>query len=141
MEYCKSQAGYFLRLFRGEDVIATIAAFVKERSLGGAFFTGLGAIEGVKLGYYDLHQKKYLDKEYPGDVELANMTGNVTYVDGEPFTHVHATIMTENFETASGHLFSAQVAVTVEVNLVATDTRMVREADPTTGLKLIKFEK
>ncbi|MFH2054981.1 MAG: PPC domain-containing DNA-binding protein [bacterium] len=140
MEYCKSQAGYFLRLMKGEDIPATIAKFVAEQKLGGAFFTGLGAIEGVKLGYYDLEQKKYLDQEYPGDVELANMTGNVTYVDGEPFTHVHATIMTGQFETFSGHLFSGVVAVTVEVNLVATATKMIREADKITGLKLIKFQ-
>jgi predicted DNA-binding protein with PD1-like motif len=139
MEYCESRAGYFLRLLRGEDIPATIAAFVAEKSLGGAFFTGLGAIEGVKLGYYDLEQRKYLERDYPGDVELANMTGNVTYVDGEPFTHVHATIMTDKFETFSGHLFSGVVAVTVEVNLVATDHKLTRETDETTGLKLIKF--
>ena len=139
MEYCESRAGYFLRLLRGEDIPATIAAFVAEQSLGGAFFTGLGAIEGVKLGYYDLEQRKYLERDYPGDVELANMTGNVTYVDGESFTHVHATIMTDKFETFSGHLFSGVVAVTVEVNLVATDHKLTRETDETTGLKLIKF--
>jgi hypothetical protein len=86
-----------------------------------------------------LHQRKYLDRDYPGDVELANMTGNVTYVDGEPFTHAHATIMTADFETFSGHLFSARVAVTVEVNLVATDHRIVREQDDETGLKLMEF--
>lgn len=141
MEYCKSNAGYFLRLLKGEDIPVTIAAFVKEQGLGGAFFTGLGAIEGVKLGYYDLEQRKYLEKDYPGDVELANMTGNITYLDGEPFTHVHATIMTADFRTFSGHLFSAKVAVTVEVNLVATQTKMTREHDDTTGLKLIKFHK
>ncbi len=139
MIYCTSQGGFFLRLMRGEDVLETIASFVKEQELGGAFFTGLGAVEGVKLGYYDLHQKKYLDKEYPGDVELANMTGNVSYVDGKPFTHVHATIMTEKFESFSGHLFSAKVAVTVEVNLIVTDYEMIRELDPETGLKLLKF--
>ena len=140
MEYCKSEAGYFLRLMRGEDIPATIAKFVADQNLGGAFFTGLGAIESVKLGYYDLEQKKYLEREYPGDVELANITGNVSYVDGEAFTHVHATIMTGNFETHSGHLFSGMVAVTVEVNLVATGTKMTREADERTGLKLIKFQ-
>jgi len=140
MEYCKSNAGYFLRLFKGEDIPGTIATFVKDKGLGGAFFTGLGAIEGVKLGYYDLNKRQYLEREYPGDVELANMTGNVTYVDGEPFTHVHATIMTNEFETFSGHLFCAQVAVTVEVNLIATETRMVRKPDQETCLKLIHFE-
>lgn len=141
MEYCKSQAGYFLRLQRGEDIAATIAAFVKEKGIGGGFFTGLGAIEGVKLGYYHLEEQKYLDEEYPGDVELANMTGNVTYVDGEPFVHVHGTIMTANFQTFSGHLFSAKVAVTVEVNLIITDVKMTREFDDETNLKLIKFHK
>jgi hypothetical protein len=139
MKFCKSHAGYFLRLERGEDVPGTIAKFIAQQKLGGAFFTGLGAVEGVKLGYYDLHQRKYLDRDYPGDVELANMTGNVTYVDGEPFTHAHATIMTADFETFSGHLFSARVAVTVEVNLVATDHRIVREQDDETGLKLMEF--
>ncbi|MCK4856578.1 MAG: DNA-binding protein [candidate division Zixibacteria bacterium] len=139
MEYCESEAGYFLRLIRGEEIAQTIADFVGKRGLGGAFFTGLGAIEGVKLGYYDLHQKKYLEKEFSGDVELANMTGNVCYVDGKPFVHVHATILTADFETFSGHLFSGRVAVTVEVNLVATSRRLTRQHDESTGLKLIKF--
>lgn len=135
------RAEYLIRLVRGEEVLPSIVAFCKEQSITCGSFRAIGAVEKSKIGYYDLSQKKYGQKEYPDAMEVASMTGNISLVDGEPFVHCHAVLSgivagTEN-QPIGGHVFEATVAVTLEVHLVAFNDSITRELDQDIGLKLL----
>lgn len=132
---------YVLRLERGEDVLASITKFCKQKGIGSGFFHAIGAVEQAKIGYYDLAKKEYGSKEYPAAMEVASMTGNIALVDDAPFVHCHAVLSgiapgTENLPVG-GHVFAATVAVTLEVHLVAFDERVRRSLDDEIGLKLL----
>ena len=132
---------YLLRLERGEDVLSSITEFCKRKGILSASFRAIGAVEKIRIGYYDLAVKKYGSKEYPDAMEVASMTGNVAQVDGQPFVHCHAVLTgitagSEN-QPIGGHVFEAKVAVTLEVHLVAFNENIMREMDDEIGLKLL----
>ena len=134
---------YILRLERGEDVLPAIADFCKRKGILSASFRAIGAVERIKIGYYDLPSKKYGSKDYADAHEVASMTGNIAQVDGSPFIHAHAVLSgivpgSEN-QPIGGHVFEAKVAVTLEVHLVAFNESITRELDNDIGLKLLKL--
>ncbi len=132
---------YFLRLERGEDVLSSITDFCKRKGILSGSFRAIGALEHSKIGYYDLSKKAYGNRDYPGAMEVASMTGNIAQVDGQPFVHCHAVLSgiapgTEN-QPVGGHVFEAKVAVTLEVHLVAFNENIARTLDGGIGLKLL----
>ncbi len=139
MQYLTTQekAHHILRLERGEVVHDTIVSFCKEHNIATGWFTALGAIEAIELGYYSLAERAYHFKKYDAAHEVVTMVGNAVRVDGEPFLHIHTTISDDTNATYGGHLKSAQVAVTLEVHLIELDASLERTLDSTIGLKLI----
>lgn len=131
---------YLLRLERGEDVLLAIAAFCKQKGILSASFRAIGAVENARIGFYNLAEKKYGDITYKEAREVASMTGNIAQVDGAPFIHAHAVLtdMSKN-ESIGGHVFEANVAVTLEVHLVAFNESISRELDADIGLKLLNL--
>ncbi len=147
----KSQ--HIIRLERGEDVFPMLTNFCERDGIESAVFSALGAVEKIKLGYYDLVTKQYGSKEYFDAHEVASMTGNVALVDpirepsasngagGKPFIHMHAVFSgiapgTEN-QCVGGHVFAATVAVTLEVRLTVFNEPLTRTLDKEIGLKLL----
>jgi predicted DNA-binding protein with PD1-like motif len=137
MKTFKTSTGYVVRLDPGEEILGTLTGFVIDEEIAGGTITGIGAVKNTTIGYFDLHRKEYSKRRFSDDMELVNLTGNVTWVEGEPFVHAHATISGPDFVAHSGHLFEAEIAVTGEFLLHPTDRRILRAPDERTGLKLI----
>jgi len=138
---CKQlESGYFLKLNRGDDVLDAFKTFALTKQLKSAFFTGIGALEDVKLGYYDLPTKTYLEKEFEGEWELLNLTGNITWKDGKFFVHAHVTLSDKEFRTIGGHLFHGKIAITGEFFVNISKIHLLREYDEETGLYLINLD-
>jgi predicted DNA-binding protein with PD1-like motif len=127
---------YMLRLERGENVHATIQAFCDQQGITSGWFTALGAINHVELGYYSLEKREYFFKHYQEDCEVVTMVGNCTLVDGVPFLHIHTTISDTENTVFGGHLKSADVAVTLEVQLDSFTEPIERTLNEEIGLKL-----
>jgi len=137
MQYRKVEAGYFLRLEKGEEILSSIVQFAaKEKIASGAFF-GLGAINNFELGYYDLKTRKYEKEKFEEDMEVGNITGNVAALDGKPFVHTHVTVSGKDLKAFTGHLFSAEVALTLELFVFTSAVRIERKMDPVIGLNLL----
>jgi predicted DNA-binding protein with PD1-like motif len=139
MTWFKNGPYYQLRLMKGEEVHAVLAAFVKGRRLKSGALIGLGAVEGIELGYYNLHRRQYVRRRFRGEHELAALVGNISSDGKEPVCHVHAVISDKRCVTFSGHLFRAVVAATCEVSILPGARRLVRRVEPDTGLKLLQL--
>ncbi|MEO0091665.1 MAG: PPC domain-containing DNA-binding protein [candidate division WOR-3 bacterium] len=139
MDILKVKNGYVLKLEVNEDIIAELKDFTKQKKIKGAFLFGLGAGKEITLGYYDPIKKNYHKRFFPEDYEFASIIGNIAYLDEEPILHIHCTISPNNFNTYSGHLFSAKVAATVELMVMPLDKRLLRKPDVKTALNLLSF--
>ncbi len=137
MQYRKVENGYFLRLEKGEEVVSSIVRFAaKEKIASGAFF-GLGAINHIDLGYYDLEKRKYEKEHFVEDMEVGNITGNIASLDGKPFVHTHVTVSGQDLKAFTGHLFSAEVALTLEIFVFTASAKIERKMDAAIGLNLL----
>ncbi len=131
---------HFLVLKRGEDLAAGITAYCDENRIRSAQVTGIGAVEDVELGFYDLEARTYLRRKLQGIYELLSLTGNITRVDGKAFLHAHAVLGARDYSCMGGHLFGARVAVTGEIVMVETHLALTRAMNEEVGLKLVVKE-
>lgn len=131
--------GFFLVFAQGEEFIATLKLFCQTNDFHWAQFSGIGAVEDVEIGYYDLPNRRYVFRQERGPFEVANMDGNVTELDEEPLIHVHGTLARcdDSLACIGGHIRRAAVALTLEVCLWQITQPLLRELDDNTGLNLI----
>jgi len=139
MKMVQIHNGYFLVFERGEEFFTTLTAFCNDNDVHWAQFSGIGAVENVEIGYYDLPNKQYVFRAEAGPFEVANMDGNVTEFDESPLIHAHAVLSRcdESLECVGGHLRRATVAVTLEVCVWQVTQPLQREFDEDIGLNLI----
>lgn len=137
MQYRKIENGYFLRLEKGEEVVSSIVQFAAKEKIGSGAFFGLGAINNIELGYYDLKTRKYEKETFEEDMEVGNITGNIASLDGKPFVHTHVTVSGKDLKAFTGHLFFAEVALTLELFVFAASPKIERKMDAQLGLNLL----
>ena len=84
--------------------------------------------------------KQYVDKVFEEQMEITNLTGNISSKDGEVYLHVHLTCSRRDYTCVGGHLLKARINGACE--LLVTDfglTSVGRRFDPETGLNLYDF--
>lgn len=141
MRFLATDKGHTIKLERGEELISTLTRFCADEGVRNAVFQGIGAVERVEIGYYDLGKREYYFKKDEGVFEVAAMQGNVALVDGKPFIHVHAVLSRcdESLACIGAHIKEAYVAVTLEIFMTPLDTSIERTLDEGIGLKLLSL--
>ncbi len=128
---------YLLRLERGEEVLETLKRFAAKERLSGASLTGLGATDDVTVSFYDLQERAYRPRRRTGCIEILSLTGNIAWRGDEPIAHVHLVAAHETEGAFGGHLVSARVSATVEIQIEPYATRLERALAPEIGLPLL----
>ena len=122
----------------GEEVGRGLFAFAHEHGVGGAYFTAIGALREVTLGYWDWETKDYCRIPLREQVEVLSLAGNVALnPDGSPKVHAHVVVGKADGTAHGGHLLEGHVRPTLEVILVESPQHLRRTYDATTGLALI----
>jgi uncharacterized protein len=137
MHHRETPTGYFLVLDRGEELIESLTRFAARTGVRAAALHGLGAVRSVILGFYDLERQGYVRQSWDEELEVASLIGNIAEVDGGPFPHVHGVFGRRDFSTLGGHVLQAEVAVTLEVQVVTAPEAMRRVSVDFCDLKLL----
>ena len=133
MQSRKVSGGWLIRLERGEEAIETLTSFVAKNKIPCGFLQGIGAINAVELGYFDLRQKKYRRKKIGKTVEVVSLLGNISWVDNKPFVHAHISVAGTDQKLMGGHFFKGTVAVTLEIYLLVVSRKLKRFHDSEMG--------
>src|SRR3989338_2567061 len=131
----RDKNNYILKFEIGERYPAVFIEFLKKNKIGGGFFYGLGAGTDPEVAFYDLKKEKYLTKRFKGDLEVLNLTGNISKLGKEIAIHQHVSLGKKNFEAVGGHLMNMRIGGTLEIFLTATPP-LKRAKDAITGLNL-----
>ncbi len=137
MQFQQFGDGYIVRIESGEPVIETLTAFLKEKGVQFANVSAAGAVEWVRLGYWNARTKAYQYREFAEQLEVVSFQGDCSLKDGEPFLHVHGVFAREDFTVWGGHVKEARVHPTLEVWLRIEPVPVHRVKDPATGLDLL----
>ena len=124
----------------GDEVMAGLLGFAKEKRLAGSHFTAIGAFHDVTLGYFDWHKKDYKKIPLREQVEVLSLVGDVALdEDGAPKVHAHVVVGRRDGTAHGGHLIEAYVRPTLEVILVESPRHLQRRHDRESGLALIRL--
>ena len=129
---------YLLVFHTGQEVMKGLLAFAKKYDLVAGHLTGIGALSGAVIGYFDPEKNTYLRHQEDGQTELLSLTGNLALNDNEPFFHIHVALGLRDGSARGGHLFEAKVRPTVELVLTTWPRPVRREIDHDTGLPLLE---
>ncbi len=123
----------------GDEAVAGLTAFAKEKKLGASRLTAIGGFQEATLGYFNLEKKDYDKIPVHEQVEVLSLVGDITLDDkGGPKIHVHAVLGRSDGTTRGGHLIEGRVRPTLEVVLVESPHHLRRKHDPQSGLALIQ---
>ena len=139
MDYRETPRGYFVRIDRGEEIVATLTRFLAERGVRCGAITGIGAVDSPELGLFTMTTKEYRRRRFAGEYEIVALTGNVSSLEGKPFAHLHGLFSDADCRVVGGHVFEAVVGVTCEIDLAVYPGEMKRLPDPATSLNLLDF--
>ena len=131
---------YVLSIDNHQEIMEALAHFCEKQKIKAGEITGIGAISEATFRFLDPATKKYVDKTFAEQMEITNLTGNISAKDGEPYLHVHLTCSRRDYTCVGGHLLSARINGACE--LIVTDfglTSLGRRPDAETGLNLYDF--
>jgi len=139
MEYRQFKDKYIVRLQRREEIIESLTKLCKENDIKLGRVTAIGATNKVKIGLFNVETKEYHSTELEGDMEITNLSGNISRKDGEVYLHLHITLCDKNNRAFGGHLNMAVISATCEMIIDVIDGYVDREFDDEVGLNLFKF--
>lgn len=139
MEYRRFKDKYVVRLQRGEEIIESLTRLCRENDIKLGRVTAIGAANKAKIGLFNVETKEYHSKELEGDMEITNLSGNISRKDGEVYLHLHITLCDKDNRAFGGHLNMAVISATCEMIIDVIDGYVEREFNDEVGLNLFKF--
>ncbi|HET7849523.1 MAG TPA: PPC domain-containing DNA-binding protein [Pseudolabrys sp.] len=122
----------------GDEVMAEIRAFARKERISAAQITGIGALSGAVLRYFDWETKEYRDIPVREQVEVASLVGDVALgPDGKPAIHLHIVVGRSDGSAMAGHVGEAHVRPTLEVIVNEAPDYLQKTHDEESGLALI----
>lgn len=139
MEYRKFKDTIIARIDKGEEILDSLKEIALKEKVRLADISALGAVREFTVGVFKTEEKQYHANEFFGDFEIVSLTGTITSMNGEFYSHVHMSAGNEKGEVFGGHLNRAVVSATCEMVIRIIDGEVDRCFDEHVGLNLLKF--
>jgi hypothetical protein len=133
-----SENDWLVRLDVGDEIVGSIMEFARQEGVKAASLRGIGAVGGLKYGYFDVDDKEYKVAEESISLEIVSLVGNLARIDGEPILHAHIAVGFPDMSIRGGHLVEGTISVTGEIFVRIYDVGIERGKDEQFGLNLIK---
>lgn len=128
-----------IRFDSGEHIATSLLAWLKTEGIGYATMTGLGAVSGATVSYWNAETREYEQHQLDEQMEVLSLIGNVSIKEGEPFTHIHVTLGRRDLSIVGGHFNDATVHPNIELWVRPEAGAVERVLDETCGLYLMKL--
>mgnify|MGYP004470097563 FL=1 len=139
MEYKKFGNTIIARLDKGEEVLEKIKEISLHHKIKLASVQALGATNDFTVGVFKPEEKKYYANTFQGNYEIVSLTGTISTMNDEFYTHIHMSAGNEKGEVFGGHLNRAIISATCEIVITIIEGRVDHYFDETIGLNLFKF--
>lgn len=139
MEYRRFNNKIIARIDKGEEILEKIKEIALKENIKLASISALGAINDFTVGVFKVDEKKYYSNVFKGNFEIVSVTGTISTMNNEVYTHIHMSAGNEKGEVFGGHLNRAMVSATCEMVIDVIDGEVDRYFDEEVGLNLFKF--
>lgn len=128
---------HVLRLEKDRDLLQQLTNYCQENEIDAAHISVIGAVTEANVGFYDQDEEEYEERFIDEPMGIIQASGNVSFLEGERFVHMHGTFCQEDGTVQAGHLFNGTVVFAGEAILHELEgPRLERVQDPATGLTL-----
>ena len=145
MDYRRMNDICYVRIDKGEEIIAELLQVCRRENIESAVFTGLGGCSRAELQTFIPEKGTFETEIIDGMLELINVTGNIVMDNGELFHHTHAVFSYKDgteHKMAAGHMKAITVLYTAEIELrPVIGGSIKRKHDPETGTGFWCFDK
>jgi hypothetical protein len=116
MQYKRFENEVVMILTSGDDIAKSICEVCEKENIKMGTITGFGGLKKIKVGIWNNEKGAYntLEKENIS-MELTNLTGNISTLDGKLNTHMHATFCDDAFHTYGGHVLEGECQNLIEL--------------------------
>ncbi len=139
MKYKQSNNFYFVRIDRGEEVLAKLKEVCEKENITLGKIEGLGATDKLTIGLFDIQEKFYHKTTLTGPMEIISFIGNISTSNGKTYLHCHINVCNKNMQIFGGHLNECFISATGEFVITKAEGTVERELDKEIGLNLFKF--
>lgn len=139
MEYRKFGNTYVVRMDKGEEIVEQVKALAVKEGIRLASVQALGAVNDITVGVFKTAEKEYLGNDFRGDMEIVSLTGTISTMDGQAYTHLHMSVGNTEGHVFGGHLNRAVVSATCEMVVTVIPGEVDRAFSEEIGLNLFKF--
>ena len=144
MDYRKYGDTVYIRMDKGDEIIAGILDICKKEGIRSAVFSGIGGCSKAQIQTFVPQIGAFETREICGMLELVSLNGNiVTDLSNERCAHTHALFAYKEGDehlVAGGHIQSVTVLYTAEIELRSVvGGKITRQFDPETGTGFWKF--
>ncbi len=130
------------RIFIGKldynsDLLEQLTDICQQQNIRLGKVEAIGAVQKATIGYYNQKTKEYQFRQIDKNLEITNLTGNVSLKDGKPIVHAHITLSDDKGNAFGGHLAKGTIIFACEFIIQALEgTEYHRGYDEQTGLPL-----
>ena len=126
------------RLAKDGDLLTQLTAICREQGVTLGSVRAIGALSRARVGYYDQEARVYQYLDFPQDLEILALVGNVSLKEGQPMVHAHLTLGDAQGRALGGHLAEGCQVFACEYELTEylAEGPLERGFDQPTGLML-----
>lgn len=143
MEYRKYNEQLYIRLDKGDEIVASLLHICEREGITLAGVEGIGGCSSATVGVFDLNSRSYREQQVTALLELVSLNGNITLLEGKPFLHAHATFAyhdeADTPQVLAGHLLKAEIGLTGEIILTPAEGKIARRYDESLGIRVWDF--
>ncbi|MBQ7637580.1 MAG: DNA-binding protein [Clostridia bacterium] len=136
MKYKRYGNTYAVRIDRGEEICEKLKEICVKENISFAAVSAIGALGEFTVGVFDTEKKEYKKKTFSGAYEIISLLGNITTMNGEPYSHLHLCAADETGICVGGHFNCGKVSATCEMFLQIVNGELSRFHEEQTGLNL-----
>ena len=90
--YKKIGNKYIVSINNHTEIVKALNAFCKEKGILSGSINGIGAIGELTLRFFNPKTKAYDDKTFREQMEISNLTGNISSMNEQVYLHLHITV-------------------------------------------------
>ena len=144
MEYRKYSNAIYIRGDRGDEIVSLILDVCEKENIASATFSAIGGCGEAEIQTFIPEERAYETRRIEGMLELASMNGSVSRLENGSYAqHTHAVFAYKEHgehKTAGGHIKSATVLITAEIEIRPVEGGAIgRRRDAATGAAIWDF--
>lgn len=137
----KVDSVYIVSIKDQSGIVEALTDFIINQKIQAGEVTGIGAVEEATLRFFKPSNKNYVDKTFKEQMEITNISGNVSEIEGKPILHLHITLGREDYTALAGHLLDAKIRGAGEFIFYPLNTRVVKIKNEEVGINFYDFER